>query len=280
MEAHKDNPDLLYKSIILALRSDDELEAKKQFTQIKTVLLLDDMDDQKKIEIGELAYWLDDYDYSLNVLNSVKSGDHISQAKLIMGQVLMKQEAYERAVILFRQAQNGAQEHAVLAYLLEADAHRELDEAKQGIRSLTQALSQFPNHSDILYSRAMLYESVKKLNDMEKDLQIIIANDTSHYDALNALGYSWADRNIKLDEALTLIEKAHELAPKNIAILDSLGWVNYRLGNFDQARHYLELATEDTVADKLMLEHLLEVLETIGDEAAAQVVKQQLSEMI
>ncbi len=276
LEQHKDNPQLLYKSIILALGEDKESVAKKQFEQLKSIWMPENMDDQQKLEMGELAYWLSDAEYSLTVLAGVKAGDKISQAKLIMGRVLMEQENYDRAIIMFRQAQNGVREHAVLAYLFEADAHRLLEEPKVGIRTLSQALDTFPDNSNLRYSRAMMYESQDQLSEMEKDLRAIIAADERHHDALNALGYSWADRNIKLDEALELIQKAHELKPDNVAILDSMGWIYYRLGDLDKARHYLELAIKDQVEDQLMLAHLLTVLKALGDEPAAARIEEQI----
>ncbi|WP_154224418.1 tetratricopeptide repeat protein [Marinicella rhabdoformis] len=273
LEKYKDNPKLLYKSIILALRDDNKAEAEKQFKHLKTISTPSDMDEQTKLEIGELASWLDDPEYSLELLSTVKEGDKISQAKLIMGRVMMDQENYDRAIIMFRQAQNGIEEHAILAYLFEADAHRLLEEPKLGIRTLNQALDVFEGNKELLYSRAMMNESEGKFSAMEKDLHTIIASDDNHYDALNALGYSWAERNIKLDDAFKLIQKAHELAPENVAILDSMGWVHYRLGNLKQARHYLELATADGIEDKLMLEHLLEVLEALEDDKAANRIR-------
>lgn len=277
LEKYKDNPELLYKSIILALRDDNESEAKKQFERLKAISKLDDMDDQKKLEFGELASWLDDPDYSLDLLSTVKEGDKISQAKLIMGRVMMEQKNYDRAIIMFRQAQNGIEEHALLAYLFEADAHRLLEEPRLGIRTLNQALDVFEGNNDLLYSRAMLFESEDKLNAMEKDLNTIIDSDENHFDAMNALGYSWAERNIKLNEALNLIQRAHELAPDNIAILDSMGWVHYRLGNLKKARHFLELATAKIIEDKVMYEHLLEVLNALNDTEAASIIQEKIS---
>lgn len=278
LEAHANNPDLLYKSIILAIRQDNEDDAQEQFVKLKGILAATEIDDQKRLEIGELAYWLNDTDYSMDLLSEVKSGDKISQAKLIMGNVQLSLENHDRAIALYRQAQNGTKEQAALAYLFEAQAHRELGETRAGIRTLDQAVQLFPDESDLRYSRAMMYETNKQINKMETDLLHIIKNDPEHYDALNALGYSWADRNIKLEQALAYIEKAHEMRPDNVPILDSLAWVHFRLGNLDQARSYMEQATKEPQQDQLLYDHLLEILEAIGDEQAAATVKDHIQQ--
>ncbi len=278
LERHINNPDLLYKSIILALRQEQESEAQNQYTQLKSILSeTSDLDDQKRLEIGELAYWLQDPEYSMMLLSEIKSGDKISQAQLIMGNVQMSLEHYDRAIALYRQAQNGSAEQAAMAYLLEAQAHRELDETHVAMRTLNQALQLFPEHSDLRYSRAMLFEMDDSLVEMEKDLTYIISHDKTHYDALNALGYSWADRNIKLTQALEYIEKANALSPDSMPILDSLGWVHYRLGNLEKARTYLMSATKNDPNDRLLYDHLLEVLEAIGDSKAVEELQQKIN---
>ncbi len=273
LEAHANNPDLLYKSIILAIRQGQDEDAQNQFVHLKSILSKTEMDDQKRLEIGELSYWLNDTDYSMDLLSAVKSGDKISQAKLIMGNVQRSLENHDRAITLYRQAQNGTQEQAALAYLFEAQSHRELGEIRSAIRTLDQAVQLFPSDSDLRYSRAMMYEANTQVNKMETDLLYIINNDPEHYDALNALGYSWADRNIKLDEALEYIEKAHDMRPDSVPILDSMAWVHYRLGNLDMARSYMEQATKEPQQDQLLYDHLLEILSAIGDEQAAKTVK-------
>jgi tetratricopeptide (TPR) repeat protein len=112
---------------------------------------------------------------------------------------------------------------------------------------------------DLLYEQAMLAEKLNQLDDMERLLRAIIAKNPSYYNAYNALGFSLADRNIRLTEAKQLIIKALTFAPDDPFITDSLGWVEFRLGNLPSALSYLQKAYKAR-ADAEIAAHLGEVL--------------------
>ncbi|MEN9618347.1 MAG: hypothetical protein RL406_584 [Pseudomonadota bacterium] len=113
--------------------------------------------------------------------------------------------------------------------------------------------------TDLVYEQAMLAEKLNKLDDMEKLLRQVIAQNPSYYNAYNALGFSLADRNIRLPEAKQLIVKALTFAPDDPFITDSLGWVEFRLGNLGSALSYLQKAYKGR-ADAEIAAHLGEVL--------------------
>jgi tetratricopeptide (TPR) repeat protein len=112
---------------------------------------------------------------------------------------------------------------------------------------------------DLIYEQAMLAEKLNQLDNMEKLLRKIIAQNPSYYNAYNALGFSLADRNIRLQEAKQLIVKALTFAPDDPFITDSLGWVEFRLGNLSSALSYLQKAYKNR-ADAEIAAHLGEVL--------------------
>jgi predicted Zn-dependent protease len=112
---------------------------------------------------------------------------------------------------------------------------------------------------DLVYEQAMLAEKLNKLDEMEKLLRKVIAQNPSYYNAYNALGFSLADRNIRLSEAKQLIVKALTFAPDDPFITDSLGWVEFRLGNLNSALSHLEKAYKNR-ADAEIAAHLGEVL--------------------
>jgi tetratricopeptide (TPR) repeat protein len=124
---------------------------------------------------------------------------------------------------------------------------------------IISALVPPPSNSDILYSYALAAEKAGEFEVMEKTLRVILKKDPNDVNSLNALGYSLADRNIKLPEAYDLILKAHKLSPNDAFILDSLGWVNFRLGNtalaLTQLQDALRMKPEADIAA-----HLGEVL--------------------
>lgn len=273
LKKHQDSPELLPKSILLAIGQGDETQAKKQFKQLKQQLKNTELNDQKRLQTGKIAYWLSDNEYSLKMLQAITSGEQITHAKLIMAQIFMEKKQYPKATVLFRQVQNGEQQQAILAHILESNLWFEQDQKQQAINRLTQGLKTFPDSSKLLYNRALLYESTKQFPKMETDLKKIINQQPDHHEALNALGYFWADQNINLEQAYEMIKKAHQLDPKNIAILDSLGWIYYRKGNLQKAEQYLRLAVKDQPKEKLLYQHLATVLKARNKTEQLQAVE-------
>lgn len=114
----------------------------------------------------------------------------------------------------------------------------------------------------------MIAEKLGKVDEMERLLRFVIATKPDHHHAYNALGYSLAERNTRLPEARQLVLKALELAPKDPFIMDSLGWVEFRSGNLEEARRLLQNAF-DLKPDAEIAAHLGEVLWTIGKKSQA-----------
>ena len=133
---------------------------------------------------------------------------------------------------------------------------------------LADANQRFPNDGDLLYEQAMMDEKLDRLDDMERLLRRVIELKPDNQQAYNALGYSLADRNLRLPEARALIRKALDLSPGEPFITDSMGWVEYRLGNYDEALRLLRSAYQAR-PDPEIAAHLGEVLWKAGqhDEA-------------
>ena len=133
---------------------------------------------------------------------------------------------------------------------------------------LAQANQRFPDDVDLIYEQSMMFEKLNRMNDMERLLRRAIELKPDFQQAYNALGYSLAERNVRLPEARTLIRKALELSPGEPSITDSLGWVEYRLGNRDEAIRLLREAYRGQ-PDAEIAAHLGEVLWVSGqlDEA-------------
>ena len=123
--------------------------------------------------------------------------------------------------------------------------------------------------TELLYTRAMLAEKMDALDILERDLRAIIEEEPENAQALNALGYTLADRTERYQEAHDLIRRALELSPADFYILDSMGWVLYRLGRFEEAISYLRQARE-LRDDPEVAAHLAEVLWVTGDRDGAR----------
>jgi outer membrane biogenesis lipoprotein LolB len=145
------------------------------------------------------------------------------------------------------------------------------DEALLAFAKIVGELKPLSKDSEVLFLYALGQEKAGNLEKMEDALQSLLKNNPNDANALNALGYAFAERNIRLTEALYLINKANQLTPNNPFILDSLGWVNYRLGNNDLAIKYLQ-ESFDQLAEAEVGAHLGEVLFKAGKEADADIV--------
>ena len=121
----------------------------------------------------------------------------------------------------------------------------------------------------MLYARALIAEHLDRLDQAEADFRRVLAIDADNTRALNALGYTLADRTDRYQEALGYIEKAFAQAPDDPAVIDSMGWVLYRLGRFQEARDHLQKAY-DMTQDSEIAAHLGEVMWAMGDREAAR----------
>jgi Flp pilus assembly protein TadD len=152
----------------------------------------------------------------------------------------------------------------------ESSLWREAGDNVKAFEALDAAIAADADDADLIYESAMLAERIDRLDEAEKRFRRVIALQPDRAHAYNALGYSFADRNIQLDEARTLIEKAHQLAPEDAAILDSMGWISFRQGRLADAEKYLRPALAK-FADGEIAAHLGEVVWMLGrhDEARA-----------
>jgi Flp pilus assembly protein TadD len=131
-----------------------------------------------------------------------------------------------------------------------------------------------PGDADLQYDLAMAAEKLDKIAEMEKLLRQVITDKPDYHQAYNALGYSLADRKIRLPEARELIQKALEFAPTDPFILDSLGWVEFRSGNFGKAEQILQAAYQNR-PDPEIAAHLGEVLWSMGQQTKARAIWKQ-----
>jgi tetratricopeptide (TPR) repeat protein len=125
-----------------------------------------------------------------------------------------------------------------------------------------------PDDTSLRYARALIAEKADKLDLAEKDLRMIIEREPSNAQALNALGYTLADRTERLEEALGYIQRALEVEPADAAIIDSMGWVQFRMGNHEKAVELLRQALS-LIQDPEIAAHLGEVLWEMGNKRDA-----------
>ena len=189
----------------------------------------------------------------------------IIQAQSRRAAILAKQGRLKEARLLITQLPATNEEDVRSRLMAELQLLREYRQWQAAFDLLAQNAG---DDLDLLYEQAMMAEKINRVEEMEKLLRIVISKDPSHFNAYNALGFSLADRNVRLKEAKELIVKALTLAPGDPFITDSLGWVEFRLGNTNQALSLLEKAFKDR-ADAEIAAHLGEVLWQLKRESEA-----------
>ncbi|MFL1500665.1 tetratricopeptide repeat protein [Pseudomonas sp. S191] len=225
--------------------------------------------DSAHLNLGRIAEEHNDPQAALLEYAQVGPGNDYLPAQLRQADILMSNGRTDEAEKRLAAARAAEPDYAIQLYLIQAET---LSANKQGERAwklLQQALLQYPDDLNLLYTRAMQAEKRNDLAQMEKDLRLIIKRDPDNAMALNALGYTLSDRTTRYAEAKVLIEQAHKLNPEDPAVLDSLGWVNYRLGNLDEAERLLRQALE-RFPDQEVAAHLGEVLWANGKQREAR----------
>jgi Flp pilus assembly protein TadD len=165
----------------------------------------------------------------------------------------------------------GGPNEQVQLLVAEAQLLRDASRYADALDMLGQALQKSPDQPELLYDHALTAEKLERFDIAEAQLRKLIQVKPDHAHAYNALGYSLADRNVRLPEARKLIEKAVELAPEDFFILDSLGWVLFRQGDLAGAARELRRAYAGR-PDAEIGAHLGEVLWTMGERAEAEKV--------
>ncbi|MGE5155240.1 MAG: tetratricopeptide repeat protein [Bdellovibrio bacteriovorus] len=257
-------PDVLFAAAILSLQLDDVDAARIYFTRLYQT---GERRDEATFYLGQVeeraghpAAAVDWY---------VKaSGSSRTEAQVRIAVIRAKQGDVARAREVIQQLRDQSPGEGETLYLVEAEILAEVGRKDEAMAAYAAALEAYPDSADVLYARALFAVKLDQIDLAEADLRRVIAADPNHADALNALGYTLADRTDRYQEALALIEKAYALKPDEPAILDSMGWVHYRLGNPELALDYLRRAL-DALSDGEIAAHLGEVLWALGrrDEA-------------
>jgi tetratricopeptide (TPR) repeat protein len=201
-------------------------------------------------------------------LNRIENAEDILAAQLRRASLLARQGQLPQARALLRQLPERRPEDVRLKLVAEAQLLRDFKAYPQAFSVYGEAVKRFPDDVDLQYEQAMMAEKAGQIADMEALLRQVIATRPTYHHAYNALGYSLADRNLRLAEAKQLIEKAVELAPTDAYIQDSLGWVEYRLGNTARALQILQAAYAKR-PDAEIAAHLGEVLWVSGQREPA-----------
>jgi tetratricopeptide (TPR) repeat protein len=237
-----------------AAGSDAEIKARAEGRQSAWLMLSQAAEQRGDFKAAEAA------------LQKVDGGG--IEVKFRRASLLARQGKVAEGRKLLQPAADASDADARAALLAEAQLLREQRDYASAAAVLKGATERFKEDTDLLYEQAMMSEKLGRFEEMEAQLLRVIELKPDHHHAYNALGYSFADRNLRLPEAKQLIERALKLAPGEPFIVDSLGWVEFRLGNLPEAARLLRQAHAGR-PDAEIAAHLGEVLWASGaqDEA-------------
>jgi tetratricopeptide (TPR) repeat protein len=267
-EQHPSDPLILLPLALTQLELKDHSGAK---LSLQKLLNLHQMQSEAHYYLGRIEQYDGNDQAALNHYLAMKGGREYLAAQGAIINLYMEQGESEKAQQHLRQQRVIDSENQQAYFLMEVDILNRSGQYDASLKVLNTALKAYKDSTDLRYSRAMVAEKLGNLDQLEQDLKYIINLEPDNATALNALGYTLADRTSRLGEALDLIEKALKIAPKDPAILDSLGWVYYRMGKLKEALTLLEQAFE-LFPDAEVAAHLGEVLWAMKNETQAKSV--------
>jgi tetratricopeptide (TPR) repeat protein len=274
-KAQPDNPATLYALGVLSMQMNDSAGAEGYFTRFVNVMdkTPDDERDPAKalLILSQLAEERGDLKAATDWLDRMDSEDPKVQLSVALRRAQLMAKggdlAGARKQLATLQPTDKAEQAQVL--LVESQLLRDAGKTQDAFKLMQDGVKRFPDNMDFLYDYALMAEKLGKVDVMEQSLRQVIAKAPDNHHAYNALGYSLADRNVRLPEAYQLIDKALKMAPGDPFIMDSMGWVQFRMGNLNGAEASLRKAYA-VRSDPEIAVHLGEVLWKKGQQDDAR----------
>lgn len=266
------NLDVIYAVAVLSMQLSDWATAEENFRKLlgKDFVEIDTV----RLYLGQIAEERKQFDEALRRYAEVAPGDQYLAAQLRIAQLLARQGKLEAGRRHLREVRTEGEAERLQLLLAESQLLRDAGRTEEAYALLADGLAAQPEQPELLYESALLAEKLGRHDVMETGLRKLIGIKPDHAHAYNALGYSFADRNERLDEAEALIAKALQLSPDDPFIIDSMGWVRYRKGDSAGALTHLQRAYAIR-PDPEIAAHLGEVLWALGRREEADRIWQE-----
>jgi tetratricopeptide (TPR) repeat protein len=266
LTADKDNAELAFAVALLSLQMGELDRAEKE---LKETLLRGKKDaDIVHYYLAQLYEAKKNDAAALAEYRLIVAGEYVFSARLREAYLLNKAGKIDDACAVLKNAPLTNNQQRVTAVVVEAQILRDAKQFDASYKVLADALDKLPNQPQLLFEAAMAADKLGKLDLFEQTLRKLLQIVPEHAQANNALGYSFLDRNVKVEEGMKLVEKAYQLAPDDAAITDSVGWGYYRLGKIDKSVEFLRRAFTAN-PDPEIAAHLGEVLWVQGKKEEA-----------
>ncbi|MGR8920491.1 MAG: tetratricopeptide repeat protein [Gammaproteobacteria bacterium] len=263
-----DNTDIVFALGLLNLQANRIDAAAKNFERL---LEVDVRTDEAHFYLGQIAEERGKPQLAIDHYQAIEGGGNYFAAQLRKALALALMERVDEAVAFLDEVVVENEKQGYDLARAKGEILTERERYEEAMATYDAALADDGYDTELLYTRAMLAERMGRVDILEADLLRIIEREPDNAQALNALGYTLADRTERYEEALGYIERALALSPEDFYILDSMGWVLYRLGRLEEAVSYLERA-RDLRNDPEVAAHLGEVLWVMGDRDGARTV--------
>ncbi len=268
--------DILLALALIALEQDHFRVAQEYLMQM---LRWDQRVGEAHFYLGNVAEQENDWVTALREYKLAGGGYEYLPAQARIASILIDQQRTSEALKHLATQRRDHPEHFQPLIMIEVQLLGEYGLGDELFALLDHIIAQDPDNIELLYYRAMAGERFDRLDILERDLLRVLVLDPENADAMNALGYSLADQTDRYAEALALIQRALQIKPQEAAFIDSLGWVQYRLQNYEEAvillRRALALFENDEVAA-----HLGEVLWMLGEQAEALEIWNKALELV
>ena len=268
LEADADNEDVRYALGLVLYQTLDFDRAAEEFRVLTRSI---ERRDGAWYYLGRIAEVRQDPDTAFAAYDRVRRGENRTNAQLRIAVLLSEAGRVDEARSRLHALQGRNASETMRLFSVEVDILMYHSRFEEAMGVYDAALEQWPGDANLLYARAMLAVELDDLEAAERDFSAIIEIDPDHANALNALGYTLADRTNRFEEAYRLIKRAYELEPDSHYIVDSMGWVMFRMGRLEEALRYLQHAMRLEPGPETAA-HLGEVLWTMGDRESARAV--------
>ncbi len=264
------SPEMLLSVAQLAMSIDELDTAERSFEALSQ---RNEYVEQARFQLARISDQRDDVGAAIDRYEAVPPGELYVTSQVRAAELRGANGDLETARERLQTLRANVPDVTIKPQLIAAEARivQQAGLPKTAVDVLTAGLEEFPDNGSLLYTRALVADAAGDGNVLEQDLERLIELEPDNAHALNALGYYLADANTRLDDAAEYIEKAHQLRPDDAAIADSVGWLRFRQGRFEESIAMLEKAWE-RLPDPEIAAHLIEVLWRDGQEEKAREV--------
>ena len=259
--------DLLYTLGLLSLESQRFDAAEKYLSKL---LHSGKRKGEAQYYLGRISQSKGEFKKAIERYTAVKTGEYRFDAQMRSAKLMALQGDTDKALNFLKQMTESSQSKTSLVriYLTQGEILKQDKRFVEAIKSYDQALDVIPGNIDLLYARGLTGERIGDVKLLEADMLTILKTEPDNAHALNALGFTLADQTDRIEEAYDYLKRAIQIKPEDPAFIDSFGWVNYRMGNYDEAIRLLRKALSQ-VEDGEISAHLGEVLWVSGKQKEA-----------